>query len=150
MSQRIYLFEFHRRSAEVAWEYDNISDTDKEKVANLDVVANFDFDDEFGNYNFYSIMSELEKIRYENILNKNMINYFCKDISQLVLDNDLDILQKIQKYKNESNKTFFEKFSKNVIQWLEQNLELDVILDMINKKGLDSLKDIHKNFLKNI
>ena len=33
--------------------------------------------------------------------------------------------------------------------WIYDNLEIDIVLDRITEVGMDSLKDVEKNFLKN-
>mgnify|MGYP003336493820 CR=1 FL=1 len=150
MIKKILIFEFHRASEDVASDYELLSDLDKERISNLEPEATFDYEDEFGNYNCCLILSEIELEKYKNLLDKNTIPYLCKDISYNVIKNDINLSKKLIKYTNNANKNLYYDFIRKVDSWITQNLELDIILDMINEKGIDSLRKIDKEFLNNL
>ena len=87
---------------------------------------------------------------YKNLLNNNLIPYFCEDLSQLVLDNDIDLELELQKWAEPENYQDYDNFIYEVNQWLLKNLNLDSILDRINQKGIKTLRPIDKDFLKTI
>ena len=150
MLKKVLIFEFHRSSEDIAGDYDLLSEIDKEKVADLETDATFDYEDEFGNYNCFLIISEIELEKYQKILDSNNIPYLCKDISKNVVKNDINLSKKLIKYTNNINENLYHYFINKVDDWITQNLELDIILDMINEKGINSLRKIDKDFLSKL
>lgn len=149
MLKKVYIFEFNRSSESVADDYDLLSEIDKEKISDLDTDASFDYEDEFGNYNFYLVISELEFLKYKKLLDDNNIAYLCEDISNDILRNDINLSKKLLKYTNNMNENLYHEFINTLNDWISQNLELDIILDMINERGIDSLRKVDKDFLSN-
>jgi hypothetical protein len=149
MIKKILIFEFHRNSEDVATDYELLSDIDKEKIADLEPEGTFDYEDEHGNYNCCLIITEIELEKYKNLLDENNIPYLCKDISYNVIKNDINLTKKLLKYTNNINENLYYDFIKKVDNWIVSNLELDIILDMINEKGINSLRKIDKEFLEN-
>ena len=45
--------------------------------------------------------------------------------------------------------TEYDFFMDDLESWIYDNLEIDIVLDRITEVGMDSLKDVEKNFLKN-
>lgn len=149
MLKKVYIFEFNRSSESVADDYDLLSEIDKEKISDLDTDASFDYEDEFGNYNFYLVISELEFLKYKKLLDDNNIAYLCEDISNDILRNDINLSKKLLKYTNNMNENLYHEFINTLNDWISQNLELDIILDMINERGINSLRKVDKDFLSN-
>jgi hypothetical protein len=64
------------------------------------------------------------------------------------------ILQEIEKESNVylhfalDNYYLYDIFLDDLDRWLYSKLDLDIILDMISAKGIDSLREIDKKFLK--
>jgi hypothetical protein len=150
MNLTLNIIEFCRSSEDVSYDYDHLSDNDKEKITNLDTVASFDFDDEQQNYVCYSLMSSNETEKWKNILDANLIPYICHDISLNVIKNNINLEKKLIKYTNNYNENSYHEFINKLNEWIKSNLDLDTVLDMINEKGVDSLRLIDKEFLKNI
>jgi hypothetical protein len=146
--ERIYLIDYSRDINVVTWEYQNLSDTDRIQITNLHFECSIDFVDRIGNYNMV-IVSNSEQIKIlTNILESNYVHHFCKDITYPVLRNKIKIHNVIFKQGVE-NKDLYEIFNKKFDNWLLQNLDLDIVLDMINETGIDSLREIDKKFLEN-
>ena len=150
MNLTLNIIEFYRSSEDVSYDYDHLSDNDKEKIANLDTEASFDFEDEHQNYVCYSLMSSNETEKWKNILDANLIPYICHDISLNVIKNNINLEKKLIKYTNNYNENSYHEFINKLNEWIKSNLDLDTVLDMINEKGVDSLRLIDKEFLKNI
>ena len=142
--------EFCRSVEDVSYDYEHLSDNDKEKITNIDTVSSFDFDDEHQNYNCYTLMASNESQNWKNLLDANLIPYICHDISLNVIKNNINLEKKLLKYTNNYNENSYHEFINKLNEWIKSNLDLDTILDMINEKGVDSLRPIDKEFLKNI
>ena len=97
MKVSLHIIEFCRSSEDVAYDYDHLSDNDKEKIANLDTVSSFDFEDEYQNYTCYTLMSPNEFEKYKKVLDNNIIPYICNDISLNVIKNNINLEKKQQK-----------------------------------------------------
>jgi hypothetical protein len=83
-------------------------------------------------------------------LDDNLIPYICTYISESVIYNEIYLdevlIDKIDKYNIKS----YEDFTIKTNDWIKSNLNLDIVLDIINKRGIDSLRDIDKELLKSI
>ena len=150
MVYNLYIIEFCRTSEDVSYDYEHLSDNDKEKVSNLDTVSSFDFEDEYQNYTCYILMSPNEFEKYKKILDDNIIPYICTDIAQSVIKNNINLEKKLFKYTNNYNENSYHEFIKKLNDWILSNLDLDIVLDMINEKGVDSLRKVDKDFLEKI
>ncbi len=147
---RLYQIDFFRTPMDVANDYNLMENVDKEKLANLDIYSSFDYEDEFNNYILLLLTEKPMIDKYKIILYNNIIPNVTRDISDIVINFKIDLLEDIEKYRNRTNKQKLNNFKQNVEFWIESNLELDKILDMINEKGVEWLKPLHKNFLKKI
>jgi hypothetical protein len=123
-----------------------IPDSDLEKIANLDIESSFDYEKD-DCYFCYIITNQIEIEKYKNILENNYIGYTCKDISKDIIKNEYDIYY-IGDYIDENNYYLYDIFLDDLDRWLYSKLDLDIILDMISAKGIDSLREIDKKFLK--
>lgn len=123
-----------------------IPDSDLEKIANLDIESSFDYEKE-DSYYCYIITNQIEIEKYKNILENNYIGYSCKDISEGLIKNEYDISYIID-YLDDNNYYLYDIFLDDLDRWLYSNLDLDTILDMISAKGINSLRDIDRKFLK--
>jgi hypothetical protein len=123
-----------------------IPDSDLEKIANLDIESSFDYEKD-DSYYCYIITNQIEIEKYKNILEKNYIGYSCKDISDKLIKNEYDISYIID-YLDDNNYYLYDIFLDDLDRWLYSNLDLDTILDMISAKGINSLRDIDRKFLK--
>jgi hypothetical protein len=126
--------------------YATISDVDLEKIASLDVDSSFDYED--GEYYYcYVITSELEIYKYKKILENNIIAYVCENISDNIIKNEYDISY-IKDYIDEDNYFIYNIFLEDLDNWIYSHLDIDIILDIINSRGISSLREVDKRFLK--
>lgn len=150
MNYLLIHIEFCRSTEDVAEDYMRLSDIEKEKIANVEVDITFDYEDEYDNYSSYLLISSVEYEKYKKILDDNLIPYICTDISKKVIYNEISLeeilIEKIDKYNDKSYLDFIMKTN----SWIKENLNLDIVLDIINNKGLDSLREIDKQILKEI
>jgi hypothetical protein len=142
--------DFCRAVEDVSYDYEHLSDNDKEKVSNIDIVASFDFEDEYQIYNSYFLISPNEIEKYRKILDDNIIPYLCTDFSSNVIQNKMNLERILLKYTNNNNEIEYYKFINRLNEWIKENLDIDIVLDMINEKGINSLRTVDKEFLKTI
>jgi hypothetical protein len=149
MNHRIYKLQFHSNLLYLDSIYSSLSDLDKQRLSTIDVLSSFHFDSQFKHF-VYMIIQPKEIEFYKNILNINLIPYFCEDISESVLDNLLDLESELVKFCDMSNLQHYDNFIFELNSWILENLNLDSILDRINSDGINSLRPIDKEFLKRV
>ena len=126
--------------------YSVISDLDLERIANLDIESSFDY--EKGElYYCYVLTAEIEIKKYRKILEGNLITFDCEDISSQLIKNEYDILG-IRSFLTENDYFIYEIFLDDLNKWIYNKLDIDIILDIISSKGISSLRDVDKKFLK--
>jgi hypothetical protein len=123
-----------------------MSHDDLEKLETLEINSSFDYELE-GSYYCYIISNEKEMDKYKKILKNNLINYHCEDISDKVIRSEYDISY-IKNHIDEDNYFIYDMFIEDFEIWLRNNLDIDIILDIINVKGMSGLREIDKQFLK--
>lgn len=147
MNYFLFKINFNKTSEELNSIYENLSEHEKEKISQMDVISSFDCEDLDKKYICYLLTSQTEIISYRNILDNNLIPYLCEDISLSVIDNQVNLEKDLIQYLNSLNYTSYESFIEEIYDWIYQNLELDSILDRISQHGIDSLRPIDKFFL---
>lgn len=147
MNLQLQKFEYFRGADILAEEYTYLSENDKEKIINIDSEATFDFEDEHMNYTCYLLIEPIELEKYKKVLDLNLIAYLCHDISQSVIKNQLNLEKILTKYITPDNERDYYTFIKTVDDWVTSKLDLDMVLDMINDKGIKSLREIDLQFL---
>ena len=150
MNLQLQKFEYLRGSDILAEEYTYLSETDKEKIINIESEATFDYEDENKNYTCYLLIESSELEKYKKVLDYNLIAYLCHDISQSVIKNQINLEKILKKYITSENERDYYFFIKTVEDWIMSKLDLDMVLDMINEKGIKSLREIDKQFLKGV
>jgi len=150
MNLELQKFEYLRGSDILAEEYTYLSETDKEKIINIESEATFDYEDENKNYTCYLLIESSELEKYKKVLDYNLIAYLCHDISQSVIKNQINLEKILKKYITSENERDYYFFIKTVEDWIMSKLDLDMVLDMINEKGIKSLREIDKQFLKGV
>jgi hypothetical protein len=142
--------DFHRSAEDLASDYTYLSDIDKAKVVNIDSKATFDYEDDHMNYTCYLLIDPKEIEKYKKVLDDNLIHYLCTDISHSVIKNEINIEKVLLKYVNSSNKFDYDIFMDEIDIWISENLDMDTILDMINERGINSLREVDREFLKKV
>lgn len=150
MNYSLYKIQFNKKIEELDLIYERLTDHEKEKISKLEVIISFDYEDGDENYICYLLTTKNEIISYINILNNNSIDYICEDISRGVIDNQINLEKDLIGHLNLINYSSYDLFIKEVNKWIYQNLDLDSILDRINRDGIDSLRPIDKYFLSQI
>ena len=150
MNLQLQKFEYLRGADILADEYTYLSDNDKEKIVNIHSKATFDYEDEKQNYNCYLLIESSVLKKYKNILDLNLISYLCHDVSQSVIKNQTNLEKILSKYITSENEKDYYEFIKIVNEWILSKLDLDIVLDIINDSGIESLREIDKDFLKKV
>jgi len=149
MREKIFKVYFTKDSYSLNEEYDRLSDYEKEIISTILPDYYFEFNNINGGYTLYLIISPNDLDKYLKILENNLINYSVVDISDDIL-NGLDLQNKLKKYINIINNIRWSKFQKVIDSWIFSNLDIDLILDRINKVGsVKNLSKIEKKFLEN-
>lgn len=126
--------------------YQIISNSDLEKIANLDIESSFDYkEDDF--FYFFVLTSKIEIKKYLKILDKNLINYEFNDITNKIIKNEYDFSY-LTNYIDEENSIIYDIFMDDLDRWIYSKLDLDIILDIISSKGINSLRPVDRKFLK--
>ena len=145
---KIYHIDFGRDIDTVVWEYTCLPENERIKLTNLHFVTTFDFIDKQNNYHFVMVTEQLQMEKYLKILTDNLILHFSHNITDKLLRDELD-LSRFEKVLDKNSKVMWEKFRTKVEEWMLINQELDNVLDIINLKGLEKLRNVDKKFLEN-
>ena len=150
MISHIYKLKFDKSSLALNDDYERFSDIDKERIDELNSDASFDYeDDEDGKYTCLIISKPSEMEIYLTVLNNNDVGYRVYDISNDILMGDINIEDVLGYQINTSNSIRYSTFVDDLDLWISNNLDIDIILDRISKVGMNKLRNIEKEFLKN-
>jgi hypothetical protein len=145
---KVYKIKFNKSSFELNDDYERLSDYEKDIISELNTESFFDYEDELNNYVCFVITTPTELDRYLKILRNNLIEHESTDLSKPVLKNEINL--ELLEDKLDSNNYFkYDFFMDDLESWIYDNLEIDIVLDRITEVGMNSLKDVEKNFLKN-
>jgi hypothetical protein len=145
---KVYKIKFNKSSFELNDDYERLSDYEKDIISELNTESFFDYEDELDNYVCFVITTPTELDRYLKILKNNLIEHESSDLSKPVLKNEINL--EVLEDKLDSNNYFkYDFFMDDLESWIYDNLEIDIVLDRITEVGMNSLKDVEKNFLKN-
>jgi hypothetical protein len=148
MTSNIYRIRFKKSSYELESDYDNLSENDQERILELRATGTFDYN--FNKeYNTIVITTPVEITRYQNVLNQNLIEFNCEDISNKILMNQIDLEDELSFNLNTSNSIKYSFFIDDLNNWIYENLDIDIILDRILESGIKSLKEIELKYLNN-
>jgi len=149
MNKNLYKLSFDKDSFELNYDYERLADYEKEIISNMSVDTFFDYDSNDFKYICFFI-TDTESIKsYVSILKNNLIKYELNNISNLVIENKIDIESDIIKTISPTSQIKFNIFIEDVNYWILQNLDIDIVLDRISEVGgLDNLRQVEKEFLK--
>lgn len=146
--EQFFIIDYGRDVNVVTWEYQNLSDTDIIQITNLTFRCSIDYIDKHNNYNMLIVATTVEFNKLIKILQDNYINCFNRNISDKIIRNKLSV-STLFKDVEIVNETKYNNFTLKVNDWIYENLDLDIVLDLINEKGIDNLREIDKTFLEN-
>lgn len=149
MTSCVYQLKFSKNSFDLDEDYARLSDYEKEKISDLDAEAFFDCGDPDGYYVCYVITSPLEIKSYIGVLNNNLIQHQCIDLSLDVLSNKVDLEIDLAYHLTTTNSIKYSYFVDELNDWIYANLEMDIVLDRISESGMDSLREVDRLFLDN-
>lgn len=147
MMKRVYKVRYSKSSLELNEDYDNLSDFEKEQISELDAEGFFDYEDN-SIYCCYVISTPVEVVKYSKILTNNLIQHEYLDLSQEILNNKIDIESDLEDKLDEKNLFKYDFFLDDLEHWIYNNLEIDIVLDRITDVGINSLRQVEKDFLK--
>jgi hypothetical protein len=147
MVNRVYKIRYSKSSLELNDDYDNLSDYEKEQISELDAEGFLDYEDN-NIYCCYVISTSVEVVKYSKILTNNLIQHEYLDLSQEILNNKIDIEIELEHKLDEKNLFKYDFFLDDLEHWIYNNLEIDIVLDRITDVGINSLKQVEKDFLK--
>ena len=147
MMKRVYKVRYSKSSLELNDDYDNLSDFEKEQISELDAEGFFDYEDN-SIYCCYVISTPVEVVKYSKILTNNLIQHEYLDLSQEILNNKVDIELELEDKLDEKNLFKYDFFLDDLEHWIYNNLEIDIVLDRITDVGINSLRQVEKDFLK--
>jgi hypothetical protein len=145
---KVYKIKFNKSSFELNDDYERLSDYEKDIISELNTESFFDYEDELDNYVCFVITTPTELDRYLKILKNNLIEHESSDLSNPVLKNEIN-LEMLEDKLDSTNYFKYDFFMDDLESWIYDNLEIDIVLDRITEVGMNSLKDVEKNFLKN-
>jgi hypothetical protein len=128
-------------------EYEKLSELEKTKIINVEAISTFDYIDDENNYICYMIISPIEMSKYEGILLNLDIKYKSIDIGNSILNGEIDLMKVFEKYKHPINMESYLDFFEDLEKWIMKNQTVDNVLDIINEKGYENLRNIDKDFL---
>jgi hypothetical protein len=144
----VYKVNFYKSTLELSNDYEKLSDYEKDLIFDLNTESFFDYEDELNRYTCYLITSPIDLDKYLKILNNNLIEYEFFDLSQPILRNEID-LEIIEDFLDSTNYFKYDFFMDDLYNWISLNLNIDIVLDRINEVGMDNLREVELNFLKN-
>lgn len=147
MVNRVYKIRYSKSSLELNEDYNCLSDYEKEAISELDAEGFFDYEDN-NIYCCYVISTSIEVTKYSKILTNNLITHECVDLSKDIIYNKIDIEYELEDKLDEKNLFKYDFFLEDINSWIYNNLEIDIVLDRITDVGIDSLKQVEKDFLK--
>ena len=148
MKTCVYKIQFDKNSFDLNDDYDRLSEVEKERISDLDAETFFDYEKD-GNYTCFVITTPVEMKKYISILTNNLIICDCQDISSDVLKFKLDLEEELRDQISTINSIKYSFFIDDIFEWIESNLDMDMVLDRLSEVGIDSLSKIEKDFLNN-
>ena len=150
MKEKVYKVVFDKNSYELNIYYDKFTESEKEIISNILPNNYFEWNSKEDNYTIIMILNDHNITKYISILKRNNIKFKLINLSNDILENGIDLSKELVPHINIINSTKWSKFKSKIIQWNLEHLDIDIILDRINKVGsIDKLTQIEKQFLDN-
>jgi hypothetical protein len=145
----VFKIKFDKNSDFLNDDYERLAEYEKEVISNIEVESFFDYDDDDDKYNCILITTHIEIEKYISILNNNIIKYELKDLSKSILKGKIDIGDLLKDKYLPTSQIKFNIFMEGINYWTMENIDIDTILDRILEVGMNNLKEVEKDFLKN-
>lgn len=145
----IYKIKFFKSAEKLSNHYNSLSESEKDNISGLNAESFFDYENKNQNYTCYIIADSTELEKYTNVLTNNSIEHKCFNLSDDLIKGKVDIKKDIENKIDETNYFKYDFFVEDIDTWILENLNIDIILDRISEIGIDSLKEVEKDFLKN-
>ena len=150
MKEKVYKVVFDKNSYELNIDYDKFTESEKEIISNILPNNYFEWNSKEDNYTIIMILNDHNITKYISILKRNNIKFKLINLSNDILENGIDLSKELVPHINIINSAKWSKFKSKIIQWNLEHLDIDIILDRINKVGsIDKLTQIEKQFLDN-
>ena len=145
----VFKIKFDKNSDFLNDDYDRLDEYEKEIISTIDVESFFDYDDEDDKYTCILITSNFEIEKYISILQNNLIKFELKDISKSILKGKIDVEILLKDKYLPTSQIKFNIFMEGINYWTMENIDIDIVLDRISEVGMNNLKEVEKDFLKN-
>lgn len=149
MNIKVFKIKFNNSQVDLNYDYDRLSDYEKEIISDLDCESFFDYQDYNDNYISYLICKPDEIEKYSGILTRNLITHTVSDLSENILKHRIDLIDEFSPLLSTVNSIKLEFFMDDLTDWTVVNLDIDSVLDRILEVGsVERLTVAEKEFLK--
>ena len=145
----IFKIKFSKNSDCLNDDYDRLAEYEKDKISNISVESFFDYDDDDGRYNFILITTHIEIKKYISILENNLIWFELENLSLGILKGEIDLEYLLKDKYLQTSLIKFNTFIESINYWILDNTDIDIVLDRISQVGMNNLKEVEKDYLKN-
>lgn len=145
----IFKIKFSKNSDCLNDDYDRLAEYEKDKISSISVESFFDYDDDDGRYNFILITTHIEIKKYISILENNLIWFELENLSLGILKGETDLEYVLKDKYLQTSLIKFNTFIESINYWILDNTDIDIVLDRISQVGMNNLKEVEKDYLKN-
>ena len=145
----IFKIKFSKNSDCLNDDYDRLAEYEKDKISSISVESFFDYDDDDDRYNFILITTHIEIKKYITILENNLIWFDLENLSHSILKGEIDLEYLLKDKYLQTSLIKFNTFIESINYWILDNTDIDTVLDRISQVGMNNLKEVEKDYLKN-
>jgi hypothetical protein len=145
----IFKIKFSKNSDCLNDDYDRLAEYEKDKISNISVESFFDYDDDDDRYNFILITTHIEIEKYISILENNLIWFDLENLSHGILKGEIDLEYLLKDKYLQTSLIKFNTFIESINYWILDNTDIDIVLDRISQVGMNNLKEVERDYLKN-
>ena len=145
----IFKIKFSKNSDCLNDDYDRLAEYEKDKISSISVESFFDYDDDDDRYNFILITTHIEIKKYISILENNLIWFELENLSLGILKGEIDLEYLLKDKYLQTSLIKFNTFIESINYWILDNTDIDIVLDRISQVGMNNLKEVERDYLKN-
>ena len=145
----IFKIKFSKNSDCLNDDYDRLAEYEKDKISSISVESFFDYDDDDDRYNFILITTHIEIKKYITILENNLIWFDLENLSHSILKGEIDLEYLLKDKYLQTSLIKFNTFIESINYWILDNTDIDIVLDRISQVGMNNLKEVERDYLKN-